>query len=111
MQIVCISTQRWEHAERFQRLIQDFEDCQVLFFEPEQPLLSKLRRPKEGIKVSQRVTACTLPASVPPGEEGSVQITQRGRRNAAYVRRCMLDQGFDSPLLWLTCAPPFQPHL
>jgi hypothetical protein len=103
LQIVCITFQRWERAERFQRLIQDLEDCQVLFFEPEQSLLSRLRRPREGVKLTENVTAYTLPASVPSGEEGSAQITLRSRRNAAYVRRCMADQGFESPLLWLTC--------
>lgn len=103
MQIVCISYAVWERAERFQRLIEGLEGVQVLFFEPEQPLLSKLRRPREGFRVSDHVTAYTLPASVPAGEEGSVRITQRSRRNAAFVQSCMEEQGFEHPLLWLTC--------
>jgi glycosyltransferase involved in cell wall biosynthesis len=75
----------------------------VLFFEPEQPLLSRKRRPREGFRVSEQVTAYTLPATVPGGEEGSVRITQRSRRNVAFVQSCMQDQGFENPLLWLTC--------
>lgn len=103
MEIVCISYTVWERAERFHHLMEAFEDCRVLFFEPEQPLLSRQRRPREGVKVSARVTAYTLPASVPSGEEGSAQITQRSRRNVAFVQSCMRDQGVERPLLWLSC--------
>ncbi len=103
MQIVCISNTLWERSERFRRLIGDLGACEVLFFEPEQPLLSRQRRPREGYKVAEHITAYTLPASVPPGEEGSAQITQRSRRNVAFVQSCMQDQGFERPLLWLTC--------
>ena len=103
MQIVCISCTLWERAERFRRLIAGLRECEVLFFEPEQPLLSRQRRPREGHKVAGHVTAYTLPASVPPGEEGSAQITQRSRKNVVFVQSCMQDQGFERPLLWLTC--------
>ena len=103
MQIVCISYTLWERAERFRRLMEGLEGVQVLFFEPEQPVLSRLRRPREGMKLTDQVTAFTLPATVPTGEEGRAQITQRSRRNVAYVRRCMQELGFERPLLWLTC--------
>lgn len=103
MQIVCISNILWERAVRFQRLVAGLEGAQILFFEPEQPMLSRLRRPREGLKLAEGVMAYTLPASVPAGEEGSAQITQRSRKNVAFVRRAMEEQGFESPLLWLTC--------
>lgn len=103
MQIVCVSHVIWERAVRFQKLLEALEGAEVLFFEPEQPVLSRLRRPREGLKLAEGVTAYTLPASIPGGEEGSVQITQRSRKNVAFIRRCMEEQGFESPMLWLTC--------
>jgi glycosyltransferase involved in cell wall biosynthesis len=103
MQIVCISYTQWERSERFQRLINALPEAQVLFFEPEQPLLSRLRRPREGVRVTDQVYAYTLPANVPTGEDSGVQITQRSRKNVSFVRRCMADLGVEQPLLWLTC--------
>lgn len=103
MQIVCISCTLWERSVRFQRLTAALDGAEVLFFEPEQPLFSKLRRPREGLRLNHAVTAYTLPASVPPGEEGPSQINQRSRRNAVFVRRCLQEQGWNMPVLWLTC--------
>ncbi len=103
MQIVCISYTLWDRSVRFRMLTQTIPNAEILFFEPAQPLLSKYRRPREGAKTAPNVTAFTLPASVPSGEEGAARIAQRSRKNAAYIRRCMLEHAFDEPVLWLTC--------
>lgn len=103
-QFVCISHQRWdEDAQRIRHLFQGLPGLSMLFFEPAQPLFSKLRRPVEGTCVAEGVTAYTLPCSVPANEYGRLRITQRSRKNAAFVQRLLIEHKYENPVLWLRC--------
>lgn len=101
-QLVCISYERWdEGSQRIQHLFQGIPQLSMLFFEPAQPLLSRLRRPSEGECVAEGVTAYTLPHAIPPTEEARMRLVQRSRKNAAYIQKILHQQGFESPVLWL----------
>lgn len=103
-QIVCVSHELWGEApQRIARLTEGLKGVEVLFFEPYQPFFSRLRRPKEGMKLSAHVTVYTLPCAVSRGEDAYLHIEKQSRKNATYIRRCMQEEGFDHPILWLRC--------
>jgi hypothetical protein len=103
-QIICVSHELWDAAPcRVQNLLQWLPNAEVLFFEPEQPLLSRFRRPREGFRVSENVIAFTLPCSIPVNEEASARLVRQSKRNAAFMRKCIQERGFDRPVLWLRC--------
>lgn len=103
-QFVCVSYERWEDgAQRIKNLFRGVPDCEILYFEPAQPFLSRLRRPGEGTVVDKGVTAYTLPCAIPHNEDARVHIVPRSRKNAAFIRRILAENGFEAPVLWLRC--------
>lgn len=101
-QFICVSYERWDDGtQRIHHLFEGIPNLSMLYFEPAQPLLSRLRRPAEGTNVAEGVMAYTLPSSIPTTEEARVRITKRSRKNAAFIRRIMQENGFESPVLWL----------
>lgn len=103
-QIVCISRELWDaESSRINNLLNGFPEVELLYFEPAQPIFSKLRRPREGTKVSESTFVFTLPHNIPSGEEAFIRIRQLSRANAACIRRCMQEHSFDNPILWLCC--------
>lgn len=101
-QIICISYERWEDgAQRIKNLFSELPNVSILYFEPAQPLLSKLRRPGEGTVVAKGITAYTLPCAVPTNEDAQIRLVQRSKKNAAFIRRVIQENGFENPVLWL----------
>lgn len=103
-QIVCISNTRWEERPgRLDQLLRPLQDAEVLFFEPTQSIFSGLHRPGEGKNVRRNVTAYTLPAHVNWSEDALPRAERLSARNASYIFSCMVEKGFQDPLLWLCC--------
>ncbi len=109
--IVCLSTANWHpYPSRKHQVMQRLYDCEILYFDPPVTLLAPLKDhslrkrlsayKQDGEQVTENIKVYAMPPVLPFGNKYRFINRLNQRFLARYVRKRMVENGFESPILW-----------